>query len=108
MRHPVSGPAVGANEYLAGRATLHLWGMLGGVIWGAGTISNFLASYAKMVGPATSYALGQGCTMVSAVWGILVWKEFNRASRGAKCLLALMFAFFLGGLACVALAPVLG
>jgi glucose uptake protein len=60
-----------------------------------------------MVGPAASYALGQGATMVSAIWGIFVWKEFARADRSAKRLLALMFAFFIAGLVCVALAPVI-
>jgi len=44
---------------------------------------------------------------VSAIWGIFVWKEFARADRSAKRLLALMFAFFIAGLVCVALAPVI-
>jgi glucose uptake protein len=76
------------------------------MIWGVGTVSNFVASYARMVGPATSYALGQGATMVSAIWGVFVWKEFKGAGRGVNLLLALMFLFFVMGLACVALAPV--
>jgi glucose uptake protein len=59
-----------------------------------------------MVGPATSYALGQGATMVSALWGVFVWKEFRGAGPAAVRLLALMFVFFILGLAGVALAPV--
>ena len=106
MRRPVSGPPVGISDYLSGARAFHFWGILGGAIWGVGTISNFAASYAQMVGPATSYALGQGATMVAAVWGVFVWKEFRTAGPEAKRLLALMFVFFLGGLACVALAPV--
>jgi glucose uptake protein len=107
MRRPVSGPPVGFADYLRGSKSLHFWGVLGGIIWGVGTISNFVASYVKMVGPAESYALGQGATMVSAIWGVFVWKEFARADRSAKRLLALMFGFFIAGLMCVALAPVL-
>jgi glucose uptake protein len=76
------------------------------MIWCVGTTANFVASYAQMVGPATSYALGQGATMISAVWGVFVWKEFASAGPSTKRLLALMFMFFLAGLACVALAPV--
>lgn len=106
MRKPVSGPPVGFMDYLKGNKSLHFWGVLGGMIWGVGTISNFVASYVQMVGPATSYALGQGATMVSAIWGVFVWKEFARADRSARRLLALMFAFFIAGLICVALAPV--
>jgi glucose uptake protein len=106
MRRPVSGPPVSFRDYLAGAARLHFWGILGGSIWCVGTISNFVASYAQMVGPATSYALGQGATMVSAIWGVFVWKEFRGAGPIAKRLLATMFVFFIVGLACVALAPV--
>ena len=107
MRRPVSGPPVRFADYLRGNKSLHFWGVVGGMIWGVGTISNFVASYVQMVGPAASYALGQGATMVSAIWGIFVWKEFARADRSAKRLLALMFAFFIVGLVCVALAPVI-
>ncbi len=107
MRRPVSGPPVDLSAYFAGAGSLHLWGILGGFIWGIGTTSNFVTSYAQMVGPATSYALGQGATMVSAMWGVFVWKEFAGAGPDAKRLLALMFVFFIAGLTCVALAPVL-
>ncbi len=106
MRKPITGaPPVSMSEYFAARGGLHAWGVLGGVIWGVGSVSNFVASYAQMVGPATSYALGQGATMVSALWGVFVWKEFRGAGPAANRLLALMFVCFLIGLAGVALAP---
>jgi glucose uptake protein len=107
MRRPVVGPPLAINDYFRGTATSHFWGILGGAIWGVGTVSNFVASYAQMVGPATSYALGQGATMVSAIWGVFVWKEFKGAGRGVRRLLALMFVFFVAGLFCVALAPII-
>jgi glucose uptake protein len=106
MRRPVAGAPVSFADYFAGAGRLHLWGILGGAIWAVGTISNFVASYAAMVGPATSYALGQGATMVGAIWGVFIWKEFAGADAGTKRMLALMFAFFIIGLVCVALAPV--
>ncbi len=107
MRRPITGaPPVSLREYFAARGGLHAWGVLGGIIWGIGGVSNFVASYAQMVGPATSYALGQGATMVSALWGVFVWKEFRGAGPAAKRLLTLMFVFFILGLAGVALAPV--
>ncbi len=106
MRKPVSGPPLSLRDYFRGARTWHFWGIFGGMFWGVGTISNFVASYARMVGPAASYALGQGATMVAAVWGVFVWKEFKGADATTQRLLALMFAFFIIGLACVALAPV--
>jgi glucose uptake protein len=106
MRRPVTGPPVSIGEYFRGPRRFHLWGVLGGLIWGVGTISNFVASYAQMVGPAASYALGQGATMISAIWGVFVWREFAGAPSSARRLLALMFVFFVLGLAAVAVAPV--
>jgi len=106
MRKPVSGPPVSAGDYLRGTSSWHFWGLVGGMAWGVGTISNFVASYAQMVGPAASYALGQGSTMIGAIWGVFVWREFKGADAGTKRLLALMFAFFIIGLVSVALAPV--
>jgi glucose uptake protein len=106
MRRPMVGSPVTIGDYFQGTSVVHFWGIAGGVIWGVGTVSNFVASYARTVGPATSYALGQGATMVSAIWGVFVWKEFKSAGPDVNLLLALMFLFFVMGLVCVALAPV--
>ena len=103
---PVAGPPVTFGDYIQGAGRFHLWGVLGGMIRGVRTISNFVASYARMVGPATSYALGQGATMRSAVWGVFVWRKFAGAPPSGRRLLALMFLFFVLGLAAVAVAPV--
>jgi glucose uptake protein len=106
MRMPLSGPPLYVQHYRQGRAGWHLLGIVGGMFWMAGTLFNFVASYAQMVGPAASYALGQGSTMVGTIWGVFVWKEFKGADTTTRWLLAFVFAFFIVGLACVALAPV--
>ncbi len=106
MRKPITGAPVAISDYFRGRGALHFWGLLGGIIWGVGMIFNFAASYAQMVGPATAYALGQGATMVSAIWGVFVWREFAGAPPAARRLVALMFLFFIVGLSCVAVAPI--
>jgi glucose uptake protein len=59
----------------------------------------------KPIGPAVSYSIGQGATMVSACWGVFVWREFAGAPAAAKRYLLFMFIFFLLGLGAVALAP---
>jgi glucose uptake protein len=106
MKRPLDGkaPVDGAGYW---RAPLgwHLAGALGGAIWCTGGVANFLASGAHLVGPAVSYSIGQGATMVSACWGVFVWREFAGAPRAATVLLVLMFIFFLAGLGAVALAP---
>jgi glucose uptake protein len=107
MRRPLTGgQPVSMADYRKGRAAWHLWGVLGGMIWCTGAVLNFAASHAHIIGPAVSYAIGQGATMVSAIWGVFVWKEFATAPLGARRLIPLMFAFFLVGLGAVAVAPV--
>jgi glucose uptake protein len=107
MRKPVAGPPLSFRDYTAGNARLHAWGIAGGILWGLGTIANFVASYVPMIGPATSFAMGEGNTMISALWGVFVWKEFKGATTRVKLLLALMFLFFLLGLTSIALAPII-
>jgi len=106
MKKPLDGkaPVDGAGYW---RAPLgwHLAGALGGAIWCTGGVANFLASGAHLVGPAVSYSIGQGAIMISACWGVFVWREFAGAPRQAKVFLVLMFIFFLAGLGAVALAP---
>ena len=108
MRKPLDGSnPVSISGYTRARGSWHLWGLLGGVIWCTGAIFNFVASRAHVVGPAVSYSIGQGATMISAAWGVFIWKEFATAPQRSKTLLAWMFAFFLCGLTAIALAPVL-
>jgi glucose uptake protein len=107
MRKPLTGgQPVMMADYFRGRKSWHWWGVLGGVIWCTGAVLNFVASHAQIIGPAISYAIGQGATMVSAVWGIFIWKEFASAPKEARKLVPLMFVFFLLGLGAVAIAPV--
>jgi len=107
LRRPISGPPLRFKDYLSGKANVHAWGIAGGVIWGVGTIANFVASYVPMIGPATSFSMGEGNTMISALWGVFVWKEFRGASRRVRVYLGLMFLCFLLGLTSIALSPVI-
>jgi glucose uptake protein len=62
---------------------------------------------AGKAGPAISYGLGQGATMIAALWGVFIWKEFKSAPAGTNKLLALMFVFYLVGLSLVVAARVI-
>jgi len=105
MNKPFSGPPVDFRDYFAGSFRTHLTGVLGGVIWGAGTSLNLIAS--ERAGFAISYGLGQGATMVAAIWGVFVWKEFRAAPAGTSKLLVTMFGSFLAGLVLIVLARTL-
>lgn len=97
MAKPFQGPPVSWSSYLAGGPRLHLIGILGGMIWNVGMGLSILAS--GKAGPAVSYGLGQGATMVAALWGVFVWREFQAAPTGTGRLLALMFLLYGVGLA---------
>ena len=108
---PVEGPPMQMSDYFKGTRRQHWLGIAGGAIWCAGALANFLAANTPPevnIGPAISYAIGQGATLVSALWGLLVWKEFEGATSRVKTLLALMIILFVGGLILLSLAPLYG
>jgi glucose uptake protein len=107
MRHPIAGQSrVSISDYFGARPAWHFWGILGGMIWSTGALSNFVASNTHIVGPAISYAIGQGATMVSAAWGVFIWREFAAAPASSRKLIPFMFFFFLVGLTAIAVAPI--
>jgi len=96
MYKPISGERATYKDYFKkGDTKLHLIGLLGGVIWSIGMTFSIIAS--EQAGYAISYGLGQGATLIAALWGVFIWKEFGKA-EGLKGLLVAMFLFFLVGL----------
>jgi len=89
-------------DYFRGSAKLHLIGILGGVIWMIALCFNVIAS--GVAGPAISYALGQGATLIAAIWGVLVWRELDAGPKGTKRLAGFMFAGYAAGLILIGLA----
>lgn len=105
MYKPMSGASVTYRDYFVqGTMKLHWIGILGGAIWAIGNLFSLIAS--EKAGPAISYGLGQGATMVAALWGVFIWKEFKSAPKGTSLLLSLMFIFFIIGLGFVIAARV--
>ena len=96
MYKPISGERATYRDYFKkGDTKLHMIGILGGMIWSLGMTFNIIAS--GEAGFAISYGLGQGATLIAALWGVFIWKEFGKA-EGLKGLLIAMFLFFLSGL----------
>tara|TARA_B110000116_G_C16739644_1_gene537862 strand:- start:292 stop:1245 length:954 start_codon:yes stop_codon:yes gene_type:complete len=106
MYNPISGEKTNFKEYITlGSLKLHLIGVLGGVIWGLGMSFNILAS--EQAGPAIAYGLGQGATMVAAIWGVFIWKEFKELPVESNWLIPVMFLLFIAGISCVILAKLI-
>ena len=96
MYRPFVGTPVSYADYFRGSARNHLTGMLGGTIWCLGMAFSIIAS--GKAGPAISYGLGQGATVVAAIWGIYIWREFRDASAGTYRLLNVMLLCYVIGL----------
>ncbi|MFW5756791.1 MAG: GRP family sugar transporter, partial [Tangfeifania sp.] len=102
MYKPLTGEKVTYKDYFVkGDTKLHLVGILGGAIWSLGMTLNIIA--AEQAGFAISYGLGQGATLIAALWGVFIWKEFKGA-KGVKGLLTAMFLFFVVGLTLIIVA----
>ncbi len=96
MYKPLTGEKVTYRDYFTkGDTKLHLIGILGGAIWSLGMTLNIIA--AEQAGFAISYGLGQGATLIAALWGVFIWKEFKGA-KGVTWLLMAMFLLFVVGL----------
>lgn len=90
-------PEASLPGYFKGNPLDHLWGVVGGMIWAVGMTFSIIAF--GVAGPAISYGLGQGATMVAAFWGVFIWREFRDAPPGTDRLIWLMFAGYALGLA---------
>jgi glucose uptake protein len=104
MRRPVEGKPLGLKAYLRGSRREHFTGILGGMIWCIGMSFSIIA--AGKAGFAISYGLGQGATMIAALWGVFVWKEFKDAPKGTGQYIIGMFLCFVVGLSLIVYAGV--
>jgi glucose uptake protein len=102
MKKPFVGTPVSFSNYLKGGLRNHFTGILGGVIWCIGMSFSIIAS--GKAGAAISYGLGQGATVVAAVWGIFIWKEFKDAPKGTSSILNVMLLLYIAGIALIILA----
>jgi glucose uptake protein len=101
MRRPFIGSPLRFSDYFKGGISDHFIGLLGGAIWSIGMSLSIIAS--GKAGPAVSYGLGQGATVVAAIWGIYIWKEFAKAPAGTKTLLNIMLFLYIVGLTMIIL-----
>lgn len=96
MKKPFVGEPVEKGAYWKGSFRNHFWGWIGGGIWAVGMTFNVVAS--GVASAAIAYGLGQGATLISAIWGVFIWREFKGASKDVVRMLAAMFVFFVVGL----------
>ena len=96
---PFVGEPVSPLAFFRGSFREHFWGWIGGAIWAVGMMLNVVA--AGVASPAISYGLGQGATLVAAIWGVFIWREFREAPKGTGKQLFVMFLAFVLGIALI-------
>ncbi len=100
MKKPITGEPVSGGGFFRAAPGAHWLGLVGGFIWGIGTVFNLVA--ANLTGVAISYAIGQASPMVAALWGIFAWREFRGAGPRPRTYLTLMFVFYVVAIVIVA------
>lgn len=108
---PVQGRPIDVWDYFKIKPKKHLLGMLGGALWCAGAVTNFLASAAPpeaQISANVGYAAAQGSALLAALCGLLIWREYKGADMRITTLNFLVFLFYGGGLALIVLAPIRG
>ena len=102
MKHPFEGLPVSYDQYFKGTLKEHFTGIFGGMIWCLGMSLSIIA--AGKAGFAISYGLGQGATLIAALWGVFIWKEFKNSPKMVNLLLTMMFLLFVAGLGLIIIA----
>ncbi|GAB3283912.1 GRP family sugar transporter [Larkinella harenae] len=102
MWKPFVGKPLRYADYFRGGSRNHVMGVLGGIIWCIGLLFSIIAS--DKAGPAISYGLGQGATVIAALWGIYVWREFRQAPPATHRLLNIMLLCYVAGLSLLIIA----
>jgi glucose uptake protein len=109
MNLPVSGPPLEIFDYFKSTGRQHLFGVFSGMVWLFGLLASLVAAAVDAkatVGQAVSFGLLQGSVLIAALWGMLVWKEFQDADGRVRSLLVIMLVLFVCGIGLVAVAPV--
>ncbi|CAE8608605.1 unnamed protein product [Polarella glacialis] len=89
-----------AKDYTSARCSTHLYGLIGGLIWAVGTLSNAVSG--QMLSLAASYAIGQSAPMVSIFWGVFLFREFAGAPCLVKGLLVVVVLLYMVSIALIA------
>lgn len=90
------------QTYVDMTARQHLFGLLGGLVWGIGMGALLLAS--QPAGSAISFGLSQGATIVAVLCGLFIWHEFTGAPPATHRWLWLMGACYLAGIGLIVVA----
>ncbi len=111
MNLPLQGKPVEMSNYFRGGAKQHLLGLLGGMLWLTGLVCVYVAERAEgsaQPGQRVIWLASQGAAVLSALLGILAWKELSVSGGKARSLIAISLFLYLGGVGVVSMASAYG
>jgi glucose uptake protein len=100
MRKPFTGVPVAYSQYFKGNMNTHLVLILSSLFNIVLDLFFIVQIGTGTAGAAISYGLGQGATMVAALWGGYL-EGIQRGSKSTNLLIVLMFVLFFLGLALI-------
>ncbi len=108
MNLPVEGDPAEISSYVSARPKQHLFGWLGGIVWCTGATAGMVALAAPETlqpGLAARAFVGQAAPLLTALVGILVWRELTGSDVRVKALTVLTLLLYGCGVAMVSAAP---
>jgi glucose uptake protein len=96
---PVQGEAASPLDYLKGTKGQHLLGIVGGMLWGAGTVAFFASAGGSFSGAPSflgNQALAYGGAVAGALCGLLMWGEQAGAPKAKMAVLGSMILLAAG------------
>jgi len=92
------GKPISFKDWLKGEKKWYLLALLGGLIWSLGLIFSLTAAFYPILSVAIVFTIVRCNPLVSALWGLFVWKEFQGMSKKVYILLGTMFILYLLGI----------
>ena len=108
VNFPVAGAPVRITEYFRSKGWQHMLGWLGGALLCCGVLSAMVVASSpagKLVGPVWGYALGHASPLVTAILGMLIWRELRGSTDRSRNFVMASVVLFAAGIALVAVAP---
>lgn len=101
----IEGGRLTLGTYLKGTVRQHLFGLVGGALFSAGTLCWLLAQStpaAEQPGYSITLAAAQGSAILAVLWGVIGWGELHGMPPKSKIQMLLAIVFFCAGLGCLA------
>ena len=111
LNFPVRGKPLAVRQYLQLERRQHIWGILGGMVWTAGLLGGLVVHglpVAIQPEPVITYLLSNAGPLVTALIGILVYRELPEAPVKVHAMMGAMVVLMLLGMGMMALAPFYG